>query len=66
MLTPALTREQVASRYACSHAELGRLLRERRAPLPVRIEGAILWYHDEIETAATAVQNILTRRRKAA
>lgn len=41
-------------------------MREKRAPLPVRIEGAIRWYEDEVKAAVPAVQNILMRRRKAA
>lgn len=66
MTAPNLDQHQVTLLLKCSHAELLRLLREKRAPLPVRVEGAVRWYQDEIETAAPAVQTILMRRRKAA
>lgn len=61
---PSVTREQLATRYNCSHAELGRLLRGRRIPLPVRIDGATLWYSDEVEAAAADAKSLLDRRRK--
>jgi predicted DNA-binding transcriptional regulator AlpA len=63
---PSLDQHQVTLRFKCSHAELLRLLRERRAPLPVRIEGAVRWYEDEVTAATAAVQTILSRRRRAA
>jgi hypothetical protein len=68
MITATLTREQVAARFQCSHAELGRLLRERIAPLPVRVEGAILWFEDECANEATvrSIAGLLKRRRQRA
>jgi predicted DNA-binding transcriptional regulator AlpA len=63
---PSLDQHQVTLALGCSHAELLRLVREKRAPLPVRIEGAVRWYADEVKTAAPAVQTILSRRRKTA
>ena len=64
--TPSLTRDQLASLFECSHAELGRLLRERNAPLPVRIEGAILWFEDEAREpkTLTLIAGLLERRRQ--
>ena len=59
-----LTREQVAQKFECTHAELGRLLRERYSPLPVRIDGAILWFADEVEEAAPGVKQLIARRRQ--
>jgi len=63
---PTMTRDQLATLYQCTHAELGRLLRERAAPLPVRLEGAILWYEDEVKDAARAakIAALLARRRQ--
>jgi predicted DNA-binding transcriptional regulator AlpA len=65
-LIPSLDQHQVTLKLKCSHAELIRLMREKRAPLPVRLEGAIRWYEDEVTAATPAIQTILLRRRKAA
>lgn len=62
---PSLDQHQVTLRFGCSHTELTRLLREKRAPLPVRLDGAIRWYEDEVMAAVSAVKNIVARRRKA-
>jgi hypothetical protein len=40
------TRENLTVLFKCSHGELGRLLSRKMAPLPVRIDGQILWYID--------------------
>ena len=48
---PTLLRDHLISLLGCSHFELGRLLREKIAPLPVRIDGLILWYEDESREA---------------
>lgn len=63
---PILTRDQVANLYQCSHAELGRLLREKAAPLPVRVEGAVLWYEDECmhPPRIENITKLLARRRQ--
>lgn len=63
MQLPELSREQVTLKFACSHAELGRLLREMKAPLPVRLNGTILFYRDEVDAAIPAVTALLARRR---
>ena len=63
MLTPTLTREQVAKILQCSHAELGQLLRAKRCPLPVRVEGAARWFEDEVTAAAPGVTAALERVR---
>ena len=64
MLTPTLTRDQVAAALSCSHAELGQLLREKRVPLPVRVAGgAALWFEDEVERFAPDVERLLKARR---
>lgn len=65
-IQPTVTRDQLATAFQCSHAELGRLLRERFAPMPVRIEGAILWFADEVTTAVADghLPGLLARRRQ--
>lgn len=63
---PTVTRDQLATTFSCSHAELGRLLRERLVPMPVRIEGAILWFADEVAIAIADghIPGLLARRRQ--
>lgn len=63
MLTPTLTRDQVAAAYKATHPELGKLLQLKIAPLPVRVERTALWYTDEVETARGAVDKFLARFR---
>lgn len=46
-----MQRDDVAKSLGVSHFELGRLLREHIAPLPVRFDGVIFWYADELEEA---------------
>jgi hypothetical protein len=58
------TRENLVYLYRCSHGELGRLLRARMAPLPIRVEGAILWFCDEIFAAQAQAIRTLERWRK--
>jgi hypothetical protein len=55
------TRENLTVLFKCSHGELGRLLARKMAPLPVRIDGAILWYIDEIQNAQAQVMRTLER-----
>ena len=62
MLTPELTRSQTAAALSCTHAELGRLLREKRAPLPVRVAGVALWFRDEVERFAKAHPRAVSRK----
>ena len=61
---PVYTREHLTILYHCSHGELGRLLSHNMAPLPIRIDGAILWYVDEALTAMAQVLRTLERWRK--
>ncbi len=58
------TRDQLVKLYACGHGELGRLLARKLAPLPVRIEGLIVWFADEVEEAAESVRHTLARWRQ--
>lgn len=58
------TRENVVYIYRCNHGELGRLLRARLCPLPIRIDGAILWYVDEVLKAQPTVTRTLERWKK--
>lgn len=55
------TRENLIVLFKCSHGELGRLLSRKMAPLPVRIDGQILWYIDEVQNATATVQRTLER-----
>ena len=55
------TRENLTALYQCSHGELGRLLARKMAPLPVRIDGAILWYVDEALREQPQVLRTLAR-----
>jgi hypothetical protein len=55
------TRENLTALFKCSHGELGRLLARRMAPLPVRIDGCILWYIDEVQNAQAQVMRTLER-----
>jgi hypothetical protein len=58
------TREQLTQAYRCNHAELGRLLRDKIAPLPIRIDGTIYWFADEVAASTPHVTKVLERRRK--
>jgi hypothetical protein len=58
------TRDNLTRIFACDHAELGRLLRDKVAPLPVRIDGNVLWYADEVSDAVRDVQTVLDRNRR--
>jgi hypothetical protein len=55
------TRENLTALFKCSHGELGRLLARKMAPLPVRIDGTILWYADEVASASSTVLRTLER-----
>jgi hypothetical protein len=58
------TREMLTMLYRCSHGELGRLLARNMAPLPIRVDGTILWYQDETMIALAQVLRTLERWRK--
>jgi hypothetical protein len=58
------TREQLTILYHCSHGELGRMLSRHMAPLPIRIEGQILWHVDESLNSQAQVVRTLERWRK--
>lgn len=58
------TRENLTQIYKCSHGELGRLLVRKMGPLPIRIDGQILWYVDEALDAQAQVIRTLERWRK--
>lgn len=59
-----LRRDAVISDLQCSHYELDRLLRQKVAPLPVRIDGVILWYADELAKAKAKCQEQVAYWRK--
>lgn len=58
------TREQLTQAYRCNHAELGRLLRDKIAPLPIRVDGTIYWFADEVTASVPHVTKVIERRRK--
>lgn len=58
------TREQLTILYRCSHGELGRLLVRKMAPLPIRVDGAILWFVDEARNFQAQVARTLERWRR--
>lgn len=58
------TREHLTILYRCSHGELGRLLVRKQAPLPIRIEGQILWHVDEAINAQAQTVRTLERWRQ--
>lgn len=55
------TRENLTVLFKCSHGELGRLLARKMAPLPIRLDGQILWYIDEVQNATAQVVRTLER-----
>ena len=64
MQYPTVTREELATICDVSQGYLGYLLREKKIPLPVRINGEILWYADELYTALPKIKSFLERRKK--
>ena len=58
------TREQLTILYHCSHGELGRLLVRRMVPIPIRVDGQILWFVDEALSYQAQVARTLERWRK--
>ncbi len=61
---PTLLRDHLIGLLGCSHFELGRLLREKIAPLPVRLDGLILWYEDEAREAKQRCDDAISYWRK--
>jgi hypothetical protein len=59
-----LTRDELVNIYGVSQGYLGYLLREKKIPLPVRINGEILWYKDEVDASLPKIQPFLARRVK--
>lgn len=57
------SRENMTQLYRCSHGELGRLLSRKMAPLPIRIDGQILWFVDEALKEQAQVMRSLERWR---
>ena len=58
------SREQLTHLYRCTHGELGRLLSRKQAPLPVRVDGQILWHADEAVNQQALVLRTLERWRQ--
>lgn len=58
------TREHVTIVLKCSHGELGRLLARGMFALPIRVDGLIAWYVDEVMAALPQAQRTLERWRK--
>ena len=58
------TRDQLVRLFDCTHGELGRMLVRKLAPLPVRIDGYIVWFADEALAAQDTVSATLKRWRK--
>jgi hypothetical protein len=61
-MIPAVTREELVKIYDVSQGYLGYLLREKKIPLPVRINGEILWYADEINESLPKMKSFLAKR----
>lgn len=59
-----VTREELVKIYDVSQGYLGYLLRERKIPLPVRVNGEIFWYADEIRASLPKIKAFLERRKK--
>lgn len=65
-MAPTYTRERLVDIYGVSQGYLGYLLREKKIPLPVRINGEILWYKDEVDASLPKIQPFLAKRAKTA
>lgn len=59
-----IKREDLVKIYDVSQGYLGYLLREKRIPLPIRINGEILWYADEVHASLPKIKSFLERRKK--
>lgn len=63
-MTPTVSREELVKIYDVSQGYLGYLLREKKIPLPVRLNGEILWYADEVHESLSKIKAFLERRKK--
>jgi len=63
-MMPTITRDKLVEIYGVSQGYLGYLLREKKVPLPVRINGEILWYSDEVNASLPRIRSFLDRKRK--
>lgn len=63
-MIPTIDREALAKIYEVNQGYLGYLLREKKVPLPVRINGETLWYLDEVEKTLPKVLSFLSKRKK--
>jgi hypothetical protein len=64
MMHPTVSREELVKIYDVSQGYLGYLLREKKIPLPVRMNGEILWYADEVANSLPKMKAFLERRNK--
>lgn len=61
---PTIDRDELAKIYGVSQGFLGYLLREKKVPLPVQVNGEILWYADEVDQSLPKIKSFLERRKK--
>lgn len=64
LVSRTMSRDELVAELKCSHGELGRLLRAKQFPLPVRFDGVIFWWRDEVQTELDNAQRKLERYRK--
>lgn len=63
-MAPTISRDELVNTYGVSQGYLGYLLREKKIPLPVRINGEILWYADEVKDSLPKIMPFLAKRAK--
>ena len=56
---PTLQWAGVTGLLQCGSFELNRLLREKIAPLPVRVDGSTFWYRDELDASRGSIDKAL-------
>lgn len=64
-IMPSITRDELIKIYDISQGYLGYLLREKKVPLPVRINGEILWYLDEVHASLPRIKKLLEQKKRA-